>query len=310
MNCKTMWLSSSTGGTLGRRGGRCFNSHRHSKMGSYRYEKKSWDLNSHLFHADRPLPSAFRHTGSTMHTSCFQGQYIHQHVLFYKFKVKCVAGTSGKNRDMQLLRQQGCCQAASWVSQIQWRGPGSLCLQFLSALVCSVCNLPSVISANCEFTADPLARSTSRLLLYHHPGPWNQPSKWGQLSNDTNSTKDIYAFISSQKIPVSSWATIFKLLFTVNPPLRLNNKNNNQKLQTNCFLSTVKTFRNELSAHWKNGKQPALLCAIKCFQHTRHFRILAQWAINAEAASFLSPAEEGEVEGHILKPQKLEMTVT
>jgi len=37
---------------------------------------------------------------------------------------------------------------------------------------------------------------------------------------------------------------------------------------------------------------------------------LAQRATNAEAASFLSPAGEGEAEGHILKPQKLETMVT
>lgn len=98
------------------------------------------------------------------------------------------------------------CRAASWVSQIQQRGPGSLCLQFLSALACAVCNLPSVISANCELIAGPLARSTSRLLLYYYPVPWDQPSQWGQPSNDIDSTKDIHAFISSQEIPVSSWA--------------------------------------------------------------------------------------------------------
>lgn len=121
-------------------------------------------------------------------------------------------------------------------------------------------------------SSSPKIPLTSLLILWYRVQadcycavPWDPPSKWGQLSNDINSTKDIHAFLSSQKIPVFSQVSKSEPLFTLNHSVKLNNKNNNHRLQTNCFISTVKTFRSELSAHWKNGRQPALLCAIKCF---------------------------------------------
>jgi len=112
MSRKITHLCSSTGGTVGRRGGRRFSSHCHSKMGSYQPEKKSLNLNSHLFQGDWPLPSSLPHAGSTT-LATLKGSVSNQHVLFYKFKVKRVTGISGENRETQLLWQRGCCPPAA-----------------------------------------------------------------------------------------------------------------------------------------------------------------------------------------------------
>lgn len=184
-------------------------------MGRYQSEKKSSDLISHLFHAHWPLPRAFPTQAAPCMLATFKGSISTSMFVFTNSNVNVLLKSQVKRRDAAAAKERmlpTSCQAASWVSQIQRGRPGSLCLQFLSALACAVCNLPSVLSANCEFTADPLARSASRLLAYHHPVPWDQPSKWGQPSNDISSTKGIYAFISSQKIPVSSSAAKSKPL--------------------------------------------------------------------------------------------------
>lgn len=192
-------------------------------MGSYQFKKKknSSDLNSYLFHTEWPPPSAFppcrQHRAHwplsrALYPPAWSFLQIQIETCCWNLRLKQGDAVSEKERVLPTS-----CRAASWVSQIQQRGPGSLYLQFLSALACAVCSLPSVISANCEFIAGPLARSTSRLLLYYHPVPWDQPSQWGQPSNDINSTKDIHAFVSSQEIPVSSWAAKSTTLYCDSP---------------------------------------------------------------------------------------------
>lgn len=94
-------------------------------------------------------------------------------------------------------------------------------------------------------------------------------------------------------------------LCTVNPLLRLNKSTKNQKLQTNCCLSTVKISRSELSARWENGEQPAPLGAIKVFSALQTLQDLGTVSNKCRSSIFSVSCREGEVEGHSLKPQKL-----
>lgn len=153
------------------------------------------------------------------------------------------------------------CQAASWMSPIQQRGPGSLCLQFLPALwhvLLAICLVLSLLTVNSLLTlwqgttTDCCCPNTLYPGTSHPTGGQQAMISTQQKTYTLSQAHRQYLFLADP-------------LFTLNPPLKLNNENKNQKLQANFFLSTVKTFRSEQSAHWKNGKQPTLLCAIKCF---------------------------------------------
>lgn len=150
VNCKIMCHCNSTGETPGRRGSRCFNLHHHSKMSNYQFKKKSSDLNSYLFHTEWPLPSAFPHAGSTAHTGHFQGLYIHQHDLFYKFKLKRVLESQVKTGRCSFWEREGAANqlpssilGVSDSTERTWEPlpaislcPGMCCLQFAQCYPC------------------------------------------------------------------------------------------------------------------------------------------------------------------------------
>lgn len=124
---------------------------------------------------------------------------------------------------------------------------------------------------------------------------------------------------AASQVPRASWllrsngegtweplpAVLLCPLCTVNPLLRLNKSTKNQKLQTNCCLSTVKISRSELSARWENGEQPAPLGAIKVFSALQTLQDLGTVSNKCRSSIFSVSCREGEVEGHSLKPQKL-----